>query len=196
MNRFAMVLLGAIGVVALLVIILVVSAISIRNGIIRADEDVKAAWSEVQNQMKRRADLVPNLVETVKGVSAHEQEAIRHVTEARARLGSMNVNLDNPQQVQQYLEAFRQMNSAISRLLAVIENYPNLKATDAYRDLMHQLEGTENRIGVARNRYIGAVAEYNKKVRTFPGSLFGFPTRPEFTIPEEEMKVPKVDFKK
>ena len=138
------------------------------------DEDVKAAWSEVQNQYQRRADLVPNLVSTVKGYAAHERETLEAVTEARAKVGSLQVSpqtLNDPQAFKKFEEAQAGLTAALSRLLLVVERYPDLKANQNFLDLQSQLEGTENRIAVARKRYIEAVNEYNKMVRYFPTNL-------------------------
>ena len=144
------------------------------NRIQGLDEEVKAAWAEVQNQYQRRFDLVPNLVATVKGYAAHERETLEAVTEARAKVGSIQVTpemLNNPQQFEQFQKAQGSLSSALSRLMVVVEKYPDLKASENFRDLQSQLEGTENRIAVARNRYIQTVAEYNKSVRYFPTNL-------------------------
>lgn len=141
------------------------------NRVVEEDEDVKAAWAEVQNQYQRRADLVPNLVRTVQGVAGFERETLTAVTEARSRVSSIQVDpsiLDEPQRFRQWEEAQQQLTGALSRLIAVAEDYPQLRASDAFRDLMAQLEGTENRIAVARRRYIEAVARYNTTVQTFP----------------------------
>jgi len=158
------------------------------NEVITQDEAVKAGWAEVQNQYQRRADLVPNLVKTVKGAAAFEKETLQAVVEARAKVGQLKVDssiTEDPAKLQQFQEAQGQLGSALSRLLVVAERYPELKATDAFRDLQAQLEGTENRITVARNRYIEAVAEYNKVVLHFPSSIGasmrGKKERPTFT---------------
>ena len=170
-----------------------------------ADEQVKASWSEVLNQYQRRADLVPNLVNTVKGYAAHEKEVLTQVTEARAKVGSMQASPDlinNAQAFQQFQQAQAGLTSALSRLLVVAENYPNLKADAAFRDLQAQLEGTENRITVARNRYIKAVESYNVAVRTFPNNLtamvFGYEVKPNFTVENEKAisTAPTVNFGK
>ena len=167
------------------------------------DEAVKAAWGEVLNQYQRRADLVPNLVNVVKGYAAHEREVLTEVTEARARVGSVQASpelLENPQAFQQFTQAQNQMSSALSRLLVVAENYPQLKADAGFRDLQAQLEGTENRIAVARNRYIKAVQDYNGTVRQFPTNLtakmFDFEVKPGFTVENEQeiQRAPTVEF--
>lgn len=167
------------------------------------DEAVQAAWSEVLNQYQRRADLVPNLVNTVKGYAAHERQVLTAVTEARARVGQLNVTpevLDDEAKLRQFLTAQAELTSALSRLIAVAENYPQLKADAAFRDLQAQLEGTENRIAVARNRYIQAVQAYNTTVRSFPTNLtamlFGHKTKANFAVENEKALAapPKVDF--
>ena len=167
------------------------------------DEQVKASWSEVLNQYQRRADLVPNLVNTVKGYAAQEKEVLIKVTEARAKVGSMQATpelINDPQAFAKFQAAQSEMTSALSRLLVVSENYPQLKSDANVRDLQAQLEGTENRITVARKRYIEAVQKYNIVVRSFPSNLtakmFGFPIRPNFTVEnEKELSTPpKVDF--
>ncbi|HTM07547.1 MAG TPA: LemA family protein [Verrucomicrobiae bacterium] len=138
------------------------------------DEEVKAAWSEVQNQYQRRADLVPNLVETVKGAAKFEQDTLNQVIQARSQATSVKLDakdLSDPQMVQKFEQAQRNLSGALSRLLVTVERYPELKANQNYRDLQAQLEGTENRIAVARKRYIEKVAEYNKAVRYFPTNI-------------------------
>jgi len=138
------------------------------------DENVKAAWSEVQNQYQRRTDLIPNLVNVVKGYAKHEQETLEAVTEARARVGSLQVTpqvLNDPQAFKKFEDTQAGLTSALSRLMVVVEKYPDLKANQNFLDLQSQLEGTENRITVARKRYIDAVNEYNKMVRFFPTNL-------------------------
>ncbi len=145
------------------------------NNIPTYDEQVKAAWSQVENQYQRRADLIPNLVNTVKGYAAHEQEVLVDVTEARAKVGSIQVDgnmLDNPEKLKQFEQAQRQLGSALQRLMVVAERYPDLKANQNFLALQSQLEGTENRISVARRDYIAAVQQYNTEIRTFPGRLW------------------------
>lgn len=145
------------------------------NNIPTYDEQVKAAWGQVENQYQRRADLVPNLVETVKGYAAHEQETLTAVTEARAKVGSMQVDsslIDDPQRLQQFEEAQAQLRGALQRLMVVVERYPDLKANQNFLALQSQLEGTENRIAVARRDYVQAVQQYNTEIRTLPGSLW------------------------
>jgi LemA protein len=167
------------------------------------DEKVKAAWSEVVNQYQRRADLIPNLVNTVKGYAAQEQKVLIGVTEARAKVGSIQVTpdmLNNPEQFQKFQAAQGQLTQALKSLLVVTENYPQLKSDQNFRDLQSQLEGTENRITVARNRYIKAVQDYNVTVRSFPVNLtakvFGFQVKPNFTVENEQQisTAPTVSF--
>jgi len=172
------------------------------NEVITQDENVKAAWAEVQNQYQRRADLVPNLVKTVKGSANFEKETLESVVEARAKVGQVKVDssiVDDPARLKQFADAQGQLSSALSRLMVVVEKYPELKSTAAFRDLQAQLEGTENRIAVARNRYIEAVAEYNKVVLHFPSSigasLRGKKERPTFeAITKNAEQAPEVEF--
>lgn len=170
------------------------------NQIQSADEATKSAWSEVVNQYQRRADLIPNLVETVKGFAQQEREVLLGVTEARSRVGQVQVNPDDPASLRQFEQAQGNLGSALSRLLVVAENYPQLKSDQNFRDLQAQLEGTENRIAVARKRYIDAVQNFNVLVRRFPvnltAMLFGYETRPQFTVENEETisRPPTVDF--
>ena len=145
------------------------------NNIPTYDEQVKAAWSQVENQYQRRADLIPNLVNTVKGYASHEQEVLVDVTQARAKVGSIQVDgnmLNNPEKLKQFEQAQRQLGSALQRLMVVAERYPDLKANQNFLALQSQLEGTENRISVARRDYIAAVQQYNTEIRTFPGRLW------------------------
>lgn len=173
------------------------------NSLQSADEQTKSAWSEVLNQYQRRADLVPNLVNVVKGYAVHEKEVLTQVTEARARVGSVTLSagtLDDPAALARFQAAQGELHSALSRLLVVAENYPQLKADAAFRDLQAQLEGTENRITVARNRYIAAIEQYNVIVRRFPvnltAMLFGFEVKPQFGVDDEAAiaRPPMVDF--
>jgi LemA protein len=162
------------------------------NTLQQQDESVKAAWSEVVNQYQRRADLIPNLVATVKGYAAQEQKVLIGVTEARAKANSIQVTpevLNNPEQFAKYQAAQGELTAALTHLMAVTENYPQLKSDQNFRDLQSQLEGTENRITVARNRYIQAVQNYNVTVRSFPvnltAKLFDFKVKPNFTVANE-----------
>jgi LemA protein len=167
------------------------------------DEQIKSSWSEVVNQYQRRADLIPNLVNTVKGFAAQEKEVLLGVTNARAKVGSIQATpelINNPEAFARFQAAQGELSGALSRLLVVSENYPQLKSDANFRDLQAQLEGTENRIAVARNRYIKSVQEYNVTVRSFPSNLtamvFGYQTKPTFTVENEKeiAKPPKVDF--
>ena len=170
------------------------------NQIQQKDEAVKASWSQVLNVYKRRADLVPNLVATVKGYAAHEAQVFAQVTEARSKVGSINVNADDPASLAQFQQAQGQLQSAIGRLLVVTENYPQLKADQNFLQLQAQLEGTENRITVERQRYIQAVQDYNTYIRQFPtnltAKLFGYKPKPNFTVDNEQQiqQPPAVDF--
>ena len=175
------------------------------NDFQRLDEQVKASWSEVLNQYQRRADLIPNIVNTVKGEAGFEQETLTKVVEARAKATSIQVTpetLNNPEAFNKFQQAQGELSSALSRLIAVSENYPNLKANQGFQDLRVQLEGTENRITVARNRYIKAVADYNVLARQFPTNLtamlFSYSVKPSFTVDNEAAisKPPTVDFNK
>ncbi|HZT63395.1 MAG TPA: LemA family protein [Burkholderiales bacterium] len=189
--------------------ILILSATAVAgcgyNDIQRQDEQVKSAWSEVLNQYQRRADLIPNLVNTVKGFAAQEQQVLLGVTEARSRVGSIQATpelLNDPAAFRRFQEAQGAMSQALSRLLVVAENYPQLKSDANFRDLQAQLEGTENRIAVARNRYIKSVQEYNVLIRQFPVNLtammFSYSTKPNFAVEDEKAiaKPPAVDFGK
>ena len=174
------------------------------NNIPTYDEQVKAAWSQVENQYQRRADLIPNLVETVKGFARQEQETLTAVVEARAKATSIQVDastLDDPQKLQQFQQAQNQLTGALSRLMVVSERYPDLKSNQNFLSLQSQLEGTENRISVARRDFIQAVERYNTEIRTFPGRLWhavmysDLPIRPTFeaTAPDAD-KAPEVKF--
>jgi LemA protein len=167
------------------------------------DEESKASWSEVLNQYQRRADLVPNLVSTVKGYASHEKEVLTQVADARSKVGSLQVTaevLNDSEAFAKFQAAQGQLSSALSRLMAVAENYPNLKADQGFRDLQAQLEGTENRVTVARNRYIETIKDYNIAVRSFPNNLtammFGYKAKPSFTVENEKAisTAPKVEF--
>jgi LemA protein len=175
------------------------------NDFQRLDEQVKAAWSEVLNQYQRRADLIPNIVSTVKGERDFEQETLTKVVEARAKATSIQVTpetLNNPDAFNKFQQAQGELSSALSRLMAVVENYPNLKANQAFQDLRVQLEGTENRITVARGRYVKAVQDYNVLARQFPTNLtamlFSYSVKPNFTVENEAAiaRPPTVSFDK
>jgi LemA protein len=173
------------------------------NTLQQTDEQIKAAWAEVVNQYQRRSDLIPNLVNTVKGFAAQEQQVLLGVTNARAKVGTIQATpelINDPQAFTRFQQAQGELSSALSRLMVVVERYPELKSDQNFRDLQAQLEGTENRITVARNRYIKAVQEYNVVVRSFPSNLtamlFSFKEKPQFTVENEKeiSKAPKVDF--
>ena len=173
------------------------------NRLQSTDENINATWSEVVNQYQRRADLIPNLVETVKGYASQEKDVLLGVTEARSKVGSIQATpemVNDPAALEKFSSAQGELSSALSRLLVVVENYPQLKSDTNFRDLQAQLEGTENRITVARQRYIKAVQEYNVTVRSFPTNLtamvFGYKTKPQFTVENEAQisQPPKVDF--
>ena len=173
------------------------------NKIQTTDEQTKSSWAEVLNQYQRRADLVPNLVNTVKGAAAYEQDTLVAVVNARAKATAINATpelVNDPQAFAKFEAAQSELSSALSKLLVVVEKYPDLKANTGYRDLQAQLEGTENRIAVARNRYISSVQEYNVTVRSFPGNLtakmFGYPVKANFSVANEKAITtpPVVDF--
>ena len=173
------------------------------NSFQTGDEAIKSSWSEVINQYQRRADLVPNLVNTVQGYASHEKDVLTQVTQARAQVGGIQATpelINDPEAFAKFQQAQAGLSSALSRLLVVSENYPNLKADASFRDLQAQLEGTENRITVARNRYIKSVEAYNVSVRTFPNNLtamlFSYQVKPNFSVENEKAisVAPKVDF--
>ena len=184
-----------------LVVLLVLSGCGY-NKLQGLDEDVKATWGEVQNQYQRRADLVPNLVNTVKGAAQFEQQTLQQVIEARSQATSVKLDaqaLSNPETFKRFEDAQRNLSGALSRLMVVVERYPELKANQNFRDLQAQLEGTENRIAVARKRYVEAVAEYNKSVRYFPTNLtakylLGLDVRQSFSAEDSATKPPQVKF--
>ena len=194
------------GAILLLVVLLVVAfagcaGCNTYNSLVASDEQVEQAWGNVESAYQRRADLIPNLVNTVRGAANFEQETLEAVTNARARATSINISaddLDDPQALQRYQEAQTALGSALGRLLAVSENYPELRATEAFRDLQAQLEGTENRINTARNRYNDAVRDYNTQVRRFPANIVagitGFDRRTPFEADPGAEDAPVVDF--
>jgi LemA protein len=185
--------------IVLLIVALMLSGCGY-NEIQRKDEAVKASWAQVLNVYKRRDDLIPNLVATVKGYAQQEQQVLIAVTEARAKVGQINVNPDDAASLQQFQQAQGELSGALSRLLVVTENYPNLKSDQAFLNLQTQLEGTENRITVERGRYIQAVQDYNTHIRQFPVNLtakmFGYPEKPSFEVENEReiQDAPTVDF--
>lgn len=194
---------GAITLVVLAVVLGLAGcgAVNSYNSLVQSDEQVNTAWSNLQAQYQRRADLIPNLVETVKGAADFEQETLQGVTEARAKATSVQISaddLDDPQKVQQFQQAQSALGKSLGRLLAVSENYPQLQATQSFSDLQAQLEGTENRITVARRDYNEAVQQYNTKVRSFPTVLFagimGFTQRTAFEAETGADQAPDVTF--
>lgn len=194
------------GAIVLIVVLLLVgfagcAGCSSYNSLVTQDERVEQAWADVETQYQRRADLIPNLVNTVRGAADFEQETLQAVVEARARATSINLDpgdLDDPARMQQFQEAQGELTGALSRLLVVVENYPQLRATEAFRDFQVQLEGTENRINVARRDYNGAVATYNTQVRRFPTALIagiaGFDRRVPFEAEAGAEEAPEVVF--
>lgn len=186
-----------------IITIVVVLGIGVYNRIIGGDEGVTAAWSEVVNQYQRRADLIPNLVATVKGAAANEKDILNGVIAARSKATSINVNADtlnNPAMFKKFSQAQEQLSGALSRLLVTVERYPEVKSTKLYQDLLAQLEGTENRITVSRKRYVKAVKTYNLAVRKFPGNIIagpaGYAVKPNFSVANEAeiAKPPAIDF--
>jgi LemA protein len=191
-----------LGIVIVIGLIMVFSGISIYNEMVRLDEGVKEKWSQVENVYQRRLDLIPNLVETVKGYAAHERETFQAVTEARSKVGGvMNVPgqaLTNPEMFQQFQQAQTALSSALQRLMVVVERYPDLKANENFLSLQSQLEGTENRIAVERRRFNEAAREFNTYIRKFPkvilANMFGFREKPYFKAQEGADIAPKVKF--
>lgn len=181
------------GLIVFLVIVAIIFVylFSLYNGLVRAEENVKSKWSQVENQLQRRADLIPNLVNTVKGYAKHEKEIFEKLAEARSKL-------INSTTVQDKAKANEELSSALSRLLAIVENYPDLKANQTFITLMDELSGTENRIAVARKDYNDAAQAYNTKIKVFPNvivaRMFGFEEKPYFKAEAEAQEVPKVDF--
>jgi len=187
------VVLGILAIIALWVA-------NVYNGFVAAEEDVESAWAQVENQYQRRSDLVPNLVATVKGYAAHEQETLEGVVEARAKATQITIDPTNatPEQLAAFQAAQGELSQALGRLLAVAENYPDLKANENFRDLQSQLEGTENRIAVARQLFNESARKFNTDIRRFPknivASICGFEKKPYFEAEEGANKAPKVEF--
>jgi LemA protein len=184
-----------------IVLVLIIMYISSHNGLVAAEEQVNGSWGQVQNQYQRRLDLIPNLVETVKGYASHESGVLTEVTELRSRIGGMNVSkeiLDDPEAFKKFQDSQSQLSSAISRLLVVSENYPDLKANQNFLALQSQLEGTENRISVERKRFNDAVQTYNTKIRRIPASIVaslgGFRQKAYFQSEQGAENAPKVKF--
>ena len=175
-------------------------SISAYNGMVKMDESVNTAWSNVENQYQRRTDLIPNLVNTVKGYAAHEKETFEAVVSARSKATQMTVDPENltPEKLQEYQKAQGEIGAALGRLLAITENYPELKANENFKELQAQLEGTENRISVERRNFNEVARTYNTSIRTFPKSIlagmFGFDKRPYFEAEEGANKAPAVEF--
>ncbi len=187
------------GVIAVIALILVATGVGSYNRLVQLEEGVDNAWSQVENVYQRRADLIPNLVATVKGAKEFEQETLTRVVEARAKVGQVNFETaPDAQQLQQFEAAQTQLSSALSRLLVVVERYPELRATEAFRDLQAQLEGTENRISVERKRFNDATLDYNKTRRQFPtillANIMGFGDKPYFESTPGADEPPKVEF--
>lgn len=194
MNKNVLIGLGVL-------IILVIYGISVNNGLVEKQESVNNAWAQVENQYQRRSDLIPNLVNTVKGAANFEQETLTSVIEARSKATSVQVSADDlndPQKVAQFQQAQQQLSGALSRLLVTVERYPELKANQNFRDLQTQLEGTENRIATERNRFNNAVSSYNTSIQKFPGSIFagilGFDKKAYFEADEGAEQTPEVNF--
>ena len=190
-----------IGVVAGAVLAVALWGVGVYNGIVGSNESVSTAWAQVENQYQRRADLVPNLVETVKGSAKFEKETLTNVVEARAKVGQLTVGKDtlqDPAAFKRFEEAQGGLTSALSRLMVVVEKYPEIKSTQAFRDLQVQLEGTENRVAVARMDFNNASRDYNTRIKRFPGSIVagfgGFKERPYFSAAPEAAKAPAVKF--
>jgi LemA protein len=179
------------GVVILLVIIMVSWYVGTRNRLVQTEEQVNASWSEVENQLQRRSDLIPNLVNTVRGFAAQEEEVFTSIADARARLAGA-------QSVEETAESYGELQSALSRLLVVVENYPQLRSNENFIRLQDELAGTENRIAVARRRYNEAVRDFNTRIRMFPTAMIasglGFEQKEYFEVDEEDMEVPEVQF--
>lgn len=187
-------------VILAVVVVLVLWGAGQYNGMVTAQEGVNTQWAQVENQYQRRADLIPNLVETVKGYAAHERETLEGVIEARAKATATNINANDmtQQQLDQFQQSQSQLSSALSRLMVVVEKYPELKANENFRQLQAQLEGTENRITVARKDFNESAQAYNVKIRRFPANLFagifGFDQRPYFAAEQGADKAPQVKF--
>lgn len=193
MKKSTIILIAVIAIAA-------IWGVSAYNGLVKMDESVSTAWSNVENQYQRRADLIPNLVNTVKGYAAHEKETFEAVVSARSKATQMTVDADNltPEKLQEYQKAQGEIGAALGRLLAITENYPELKANENFKELQAQLEGTENRISVERRNFNEVARSYNTAIRTFPKSLlagmFGFEKRPYFEAEEGANKAPEVKF--
>lgn len=201
MRKALIALLVIIGIILFLAFTVGGWAVKVRNNFVTSEENVNQSWAQVQNVYQRRYDLVPNLVETVKGYAAHERETFITVTEARSKVGQIQLSgdvLDNPEKFKQYQQAQSELGGALSRLLAVAENYPQLKANENFLQLQSQLEGTENRIAVERRRFNESAQSFNTLLRRFPENIvaqfFGFKTRPYFEALVDAQTAPKVKF--
>lgn len=200
-NKGLMIGCGVGAVIVLIIIIMVMWGVGIYNNLITLEESVNQSWAQVENQYQRRADLVPNLVNTVRGVAEFERETYTAVTEARAKVNQINFTpemLENPQAFQQFQNAQNELGSALSRLLVTVENYPQLKANENFQQLQAQLEGTENRIAVERMKFNQTVQEYNTTIRRFPANFIanmsGFDQKQYFEATEGAEQVPEVQF--
>lgn len=194
-----LVIIGIIGLVVIVGVVAAITVISLYNGIISSDENCNAAWSQVLNQYQRRSDLIPNLVDTVQAYAAHEKEVLVGVTEARSKVNNFKIDdsiLKDPAKLVEFQKIQGELSGALARLMVIVEKYPDIKANQNFLVLQAQLEGIENRIAVERMRFIDTVNTYNKKVRTFPGNLFGYQTKPNFTVEAGAEKAPKDLFKK
>ncbi|MEM9529008.1 MAG: LemA family protein [Bacteroidota bacterium] len=191
---------GTLGIVVAVLAVLLIAGCGSYNGFVDSEENVEQAWSKVETQYQRRADLIGNLVNTVKGAADFERETLESVTKARAQATSINIDPSNlsPEMIEQFQAAQAQLSSGLGRLLATAENYPQLTATQGFRDLQAQLEGTENRIATARDRFNEEATKFNKQVRRFPGSLFasvfGFSEKPQFEAQAGASNAPEVNF--
>lgn len=187
-------------IVIVVIVLIAIWGITSYNGMVKMDESVSTAWSNVENQYQRRSDLIPNLVNTVKGYASHEKETFQAVVDARSKATQMQISADDltPEKMQAYQKAQGEVGSALSRLLAITEAYPDLKANENFKELQAQLEGTENRISVERKRFNDTARAYNTAIRTFPrnflAGMFGFDKRPYFESEEGADKAPKVEF--
>ena len=193
MKKSTIILIAVIAIAA-------IWGVSAYNGLVKMDESVNTAWSNVENQYQRRADLIPNLVNTVKGYAAHEKETFEAVVSARSKATQMTIDPENltPEKLQEYQKAQGEIGAALGRLLAITENYPELKANENFKELQAQLEGTENRISVERRNFNEVARTYNTSIRTFPkiilAGMFGFDKRPYFEAEEGANKAPEVKF--
>lgn len=201
MRKAIIALLVIIGIIVLLAFTVGGWAVKVRNSLVTSEENVNQSWAQVQNVYQRRYDLVPNLVETVKAYASHERETFEAVTEARSKVGQIQLSgdvLDNPEKFKQYQQAQSELGGVLSRLIAVAENYPQLKANENFLQLQSQLEGTENRIAVERRRFNESAQAYNTLLRRFPENIvaqfFGFNTRPYFEAQVDAQTAPKVKF--